>query len=430
MTEYLRQDEHERFKELSALSNSGTLSAGETAELSSHLQLCAACREIHEQYRLLAREGIPVLAAAFSEEEEDSLTWDSSATRKKLLARVRATEQESRLANERPSRTFASRFWNPAVLSSPRMVGTVAACLLLVVGVVGYQLGGYFETAVPNSIPSDAARVTRLELEKKSIETQLRTEEANRAQIEQDRLQKKEELVKVRARLRELENHLDALEAAKKEAAEQLQVLSQTHDLASAKLRDAEHTYQTEIATLRSERDKALAQSDALASRINELTVLTRDQERRLKEDEQYLASDRDIRELMGARKLYIADVFDVDSGSRTKKPSGRVFYTQGKSLIFYAFDLDRQSGVNTASIFQVWGQKDTAQEERARPMSLGILYMDSESNRRWVMRFDDPKQLAEIDAVFVTVEPRAGSQKPSSKPFLYALLRKEVNHP
>lgn len=113
MTEYLRQDEHERFKELSALSNSGTLSAGETAELSSHLQLCAACREIHEQYRLLAREGIPVLAAAFSEEEEDSLTWDSSATRKKLLARVRATEQESRIANERPSRTFASRFGIP-----------------------------------------------------------------------------------------------------------------------------------------------------------------------------------------------------------------------------------------------------------------------------------------------------------------------------
>jgi len=39
-------------------------------------------------------------------------------------------------------------------------------------------------------------------------------------------------------------------------------------------------------------------------------------------------------------------------------------------------------------------------------------------------MRFDDPKQLAEIDAVFVTVEPRGGSRKPTSKPFLYALLR------
>jgi hypothetical protein len=62
--------------------------------------------------------------------------------------------------------------------------------------------------------------------------------------------------------------------------------------------------------------------------------------------------------------------------------------------------------------------------------MNLGILYMDNESNRRWVLRFDDPKQLAEIDAVFVTIEPRGGSHKPTSKPFLYALLRKEVNHP
>jgi hypothetical protein len=55
---------------------------------------------------------------------------------------------------------------------------------------------------------------------------------------------------------------------------------------------------------------------------------------------------------------------------------------------------------------------------------------MDSESNRRWVLKINDPKQLAEIDAVFVTIEPRGGSQKPTGKPFLYALLRKEANHP
>jgi hypothetical protein len=46
------------------------------------------------------------------------------------------------------------------------------------------------------------------------------------------------------------------------------------------------------------------------------------------------------------------------------------------------------------------------------------------------VLRSDDPKHLAEIDAVFVTVEPRGGSQKPTGKPLLYALLRKEANHP
>jgi len=55
----------------------------------------------------------------------------------------------------------------------------------------------------------------------------------------------------------------------------------------------------------------------------------------------------------MGARKLYIADVFDVDSVSRTRKPFGRVFYTQNKSLVFYAFDLDHQPGVKNAASFR-----------------------------------------------------------------------------
>jgi len=47
------------------------------------------------------------------------------------------------------------------------------------------------------------------------------------------------------------------------------------------------------------------------------------------------------------------------------------------------------------ANTFQVWGQKETAQGEQALPLNLGILYMDNETNHRWVMRFDDPKQLA-----------------------------------
>jgi len=137
-------------------------------------------------------------------------------------------------------------------------------------------------------------------------------------------------------------------------------------------------------------------------------------------------ARDRDIRELMGARQLYIADVFDVSSDSRTRKPYGRVFYTKSKSLVFYAFDLDHQAGIKNAA-FQAWGRNESSQ---STPVNLGILYQDSEQNRRWVLRFDDPQQLAEIDAVFVTVEPNGGSNKPTGKPFLYASLRREPNHP
>jgi len=424
MTEYLRPDEHERFEELSALANTGTLSPGEMAELNGHLQLCLACRDIRDQYRLLAREGMPALAAAFSE-ERDFLPWDDTATRRKLLARVRAAEQPSNASSGRSLKSVGAGFYSSVLANSRWTRGALAACLLVLVGVGSYRVG----SGTQKAILVRNARFEKVDLDKRLAGAPVRAEERRSPLVEQDSL-KRDEIAKLRARLRELQNHIDALMAAQGQAEGQLQAVSQQRDQVSAQLRDAERAYQAEIVTLRSERDKMLSQMAPLESKIAELTVVNRDQERRLKDDEQYLASDRDIRDLMGARKLYIADVFDVDSGSQTKRPSGRIFYTQGKSLIFYAFDLDRQSGVNNASTFQVWGQKEMAQEEQARPMSLGVLYMDNESNRRWVMRFDDPKQLAEIDAVFVTVEPRGGSRKPSSKPFLYALLRKEVNHP
>jgi hypothetical protein len=291
--------DHPKFKELSALAGAGTLTPRELSKLNAHLESCEKCRTIARQYLILKTQGIPTLAATYSERQEQR-SWDEASTRQKLFARVRVDQQPRFEANN--GRSVAAR---PHLLRrvavNPFAQTIVAACLVITVGFGAYGLG---------------------------------------------------------------------------------------------------------------------------------LRAQNREQEHRLENTEQYLTSDRDIRELMEARKLYIADIFDVDGGSRTRKPFGRVFYTQGKSLIFYAFDLDRQSGIVNANTFQVWGQKETPQGEQALPMNLGILYMDNESNRRWVMRFDDPRRLAEIDAIFVTVEPHGGSQKPTSKPFLYALLRNEVNHP
>jgi hypothetical protein len=181
-----------------------------------------------------------------------------------------------------------------------------------------------------------------------------------------------------------------------------------------------------DLVNLRSEHEKAVRLSVSMESKVNQLTAVNKDQESKLKNDEQFLNSDRDIRELIGARRLYIADVYDVDSRSLTRKPFGRVFYTEGKSLIVYAFDLDHQQELKNADSFQAWGQR----QDRGKPLNLGIFYMDSESNRRWVLRVDDSSQLAGIDTMFVTVEPHGGSAKPTGKPFLYASLRKEANHP
>jgi len=241
------------------------------------------------------------------------------------------------------------------------------------------------------------------------------------------------EVARLREALHAAEMRSATMSAAKAQQDDEFRRVSEQRDQLVSQLHDAEQNYQlvqAELTTLRTEHDRLQLHTTSLQSKVEEVTASSRDLERRLRDDEGYLSSDRDIRELMGARKLYIADVFDVDSGSRTRKPFGRVFYTQSKSLIFYAFDLDHQPGVKSASAFQVWGQRDVESGQKDHATNLGILYMDSESNRRWVLRTDDSKQLAEIDAVFVTVEPHGGSQKPTGKPFLYALLRKEANHP
>jgi hypothetical protein len=240
--------------------------------------------------------------------------------------------------------------------------------------------------------------------------------------------------------MRTLQAHLTArqteteeLSKAREQAESQLSQVTIQRDQLSEQLRTARQAYDSvkaEVDGIRTERDRATLELVSLEARIKEITALNQEQEKRLKDNEQYLASDRDIRDLMSARNLYIADVFDVDGQSRTRKPFGRVFFTRGKSLLFYAYDLDQQPRLKSATAFQVWGQKETGQNETPRPVDLGILYLDNEANRRWFLRFDDPRTLSQIDAVFVTVEPHGGSRKPTGKPFLFATLLKEPNHP
>ena len=42
----------------------------------------------------------------------------------------------------------------------------------------------------------------------------------------------------------------------------------------------------------------------------------------------------------------------------------------------------------------------------------------------------DDPASVGNVDAVFVTVEPKGGSAKPTGKPLLFASLHIDPNHP
>lgn len=417
-----RLDDHQKFRELAVLAHRGTISEIEQLELNNHLRVCRACRQVSDEYSLISMVGMPFLAATLDQDREAE-RWDNRPTRDRLMARVQNIDDW-----DSPGLTAQAKFY-PQNTRFGWGLAALAACILLAVGASMYWMGVRTRVVATHTLLSSSAPLTAVENDGRG--ELIAAQKERLSQLESALAREQHEVLRLQEALQAAESHSAVTAVADARTAEQLRDTSAQRDKLASQLRGAEQSYQllqAELTTLRADHEKTLLRTTSLQTRVDELEASARDQDRRLKDDEQYLSSDRDIRELMGARKLYIADVFDVDSGSRTRKPFGRVFYTQNKSLVFYAFDLDRQPGIKNASAFQVWGQRDA--EEQNRATNLGILYMDSESNRRWVLKIDDPKQLAEIDAVFVTIEPRGGSQKPTGKPFLYALLRREANHP
>jgi hypothetical protein len=402
-------------------------------ELRSHLELCEECRELLLQYRSVATDGLAALAEQYSANGPADPAFDEASARERLMAAVRSEQKivQATTLVTLPSPSSVSR----KISAYPVVKMAIAAGLIFAMALGAYHLGALRPTRSTTNLTASYVqdRLQRLAEQKQAADKTLATQSDRLEQLQADNSAKELQLIKLRADLRSLEDRENGLQIASGQSEAQYRSLALQRDTLSTQLQALSQSYEaqkSELAILRSEHDKSAAHTASLEAKLDDLTSINRDQERQLKDAQQYLTSDKDIRELMGARKLYIADVFDVDGSSRTQKPFGRVFYTQGKSLIFYAFDLDREPGVVNASAFQVWGQRETPQGEQASPMNLGILYRDSESNRRWVMRFDEQKQLTDIDAVFVTVEPHGGSHKPTSKPFLYALLRNEANHP
>src|SRR3981081_11158 len=87
-----RLDDHQRFKELGALAQGGECSDSEWLELKRHLQTCGSCREACSEYSLIAKEGMPFLAAARGYPPECH-SWDEGSAWSELLSRIRGTEQ-------------------------------------------------------------------------------------------------------------------------------------------------------------------------------------------------------------------------------------------------------------------------------------------------------------------------------------------------
>lgn len=433
---------HEKFLELCAAATAGELTADEQAKLHAHLSSCPECRKAIAEYEVASRRMAASAALELDgKEPERDGNWSLENAENAFFQRLETEDRLREASSETQVDTanIGQRFtYRPSQFRWREVWMSLAAVVILALALAGTA----YRSGVKRG--TDIARTTNEPRKESnpSLKEQVNDADRERAALltkvgEQDRL-----IADLRKQLSEQEKIVSALRATDRQVGNANGVQptnpapsgagpqrEQQWAAARAKLADLQRA----IDDLTNQRDAVNSRAATLEARVGELTQILRNRDREVDQKEEQVAKlqellqyDRDVRELMGSRDLYMADVHDV-SKSGTAKTYGRVFYTTGKRLIFYAFDLDAQPSLQNASSFQAWGRRGP---DKLQARSLGIFYEDNASKKRWVLKANDPKALEDIDAVFVTVEPNGGSQHPSGKPLLFAYLGATPNHP
>ena len=431
----MSQFPHDEFLALCALSTSGELTQEERNRLQEHLPGCDTCREAMKQYDAVANSVIPVLTPA-PESLEAHPPWSQERAEIALFQRLMLEGEvgEDRMSEDQGRASkYVGKIPLTASQATWRNVWSLyfaGILLCIALGISAYQVGIRRGVKTASTMPIPAQDSVALEQqvsdaahEREVLRSQIGQRDKEIASLRRQQEQELAEMSRIRLVESQLKSDLESRHTGNPELLQQQSDLSQKLEAARTRTQDL----QDKLELLERQASEDRERATVLESRVSDMTRLLRDREATIDQQQELLAHDRDIRDLMGARDLYVAEVYDVERTGETKKPYGRLFYTKGKSLIFYAYDLDQQAGLKNATTFQAWGRRGPDWQQA---LNLGIFFVDNASKKRWVLRFDDPKALAQIDAVFVTVEPNGGSRKPSRKPLLFAYLHIDPNHP
>jgi hypothetical protein len=418
--------DHEHFRELASLALVGDLSPNEFAELTEHLRDCPSCQAAYSEFAQLTEHYLP-LGDRFPGRAKPPAI---GGLREAVLQQV---EQEgARISPEarRGPVTFRERWaqkleelrW--ALLPRAAHLAISAALLALVVA-AGFAFR--YDSAKDREIAKLRTDLSRTESGTGELQDKLRETADSQSQVARNAERLEQQLADAAAHATRLdEQHQQDLATI-----ETLQTRINQLDADKSQIAERASDSETELVSLRTQlRDVRAAAAEkeellvASEAEVSDLSNQLKGNQAALAQEQQLLAAGRDIRDLMGARNLHIIDVHDM-SAQGEARPFGRIFLTEGKRLIFYAYDLDTIKAKNVS--FQAWGQE---QDGSPTAVNLGILYMDDKAQSRWALKVEDPNLLTAINSVFVTVEPHGGTEKPTGKKLMYAYLRNPINHP
>jgi hypothetical protein len=400
---------HDRFEELTSLAAIRELSREEYEELEGHKASCAQCRELFE-------ETSSVATALFLSRSGAEEAGDSNSERHRRLRKA-----VSRQLPEVVSASVVERYRH--------LTAAAVAVAFLLGGGIGTAVGYRSRPATIANVSTGPSAGAAIQPTNTPVVTQKNDEPRLQAVIVD--LQRK--MDDKGRETRTLEEKLSASDQTSVQLQTRLdelqrQLSGQTQELAQAR---------KDLIAARGELTQARESVSASEAKISSLEYKLAVSEARLTEvtasverEQDMLSAGREIRDIMGARDLHIVDVIDRDGKGRVRKAFGRAFYTQGKSLIFYAFDLPTKNTADGKFVYAAWGSNSNNLTSKVAH-SLGIFYNDDQTQHRWAMKFDDPKVLDEIDTVFVTLEPAGKTfANPTGKPLLEAYFGTPPNHP
>jgi hypothetical protein len=400
----------------------GEISPADRQELIAHIEDCPSCQKMFEDLKdihatwLPEREGFEIKRSFAAESKVRQLILQRAATEGGSFS------EEARLPN------FPATQGTRRLSTYSYQLLAVAAAILVVVAGFAFRGHAAAPRAVSPTSPTQSAltsgqpsRAPQIEL----LREQLRDSEQTRTKLETELKGAQTDGQRLEQQLVQAEQHANTLQESTAVAGQEISMLQGQLDAARAdesKVAGRLAAFETSTSEAQIELALVEAENKDLHDKLDTQTAGV-DREREL------MADGREIRDLIAARNLHIIDVYDTSGEGQTQKSFGRVFYTEGKSLVFYAYDLPARRPTAKYA-FYAWGKRDVSGDVKVR--NLGIFYNDDQMQKRWVLKINDPTVLSEIDSVFVTLEKTDSGVEnaPTGKKLLSAYLGSPANHP
>jgi hypothetical protein len=416
---------HRYFEELCALATLGDLPPSEGQELETHLAECSECRHLSADFLRVHRAVVePVVQETeaiveSSRERVRAAMWTNIALVDKGSLNTRVDEPSAFSLSSPSKRGFRSPLWAGAM-----SVAVAASVMVSFFLGIRYDSGtrakphGVSAAKPPAVIPSAPA-------------TSSVTTDQSKPNLQDQNVKLAQALKEEQEQSKDLQQRLSSDDRALSQAIAAQESLRETIDQQTSAVKAT----QAELDTKKAALEQAQSANSSDGATIAGLQIQVRDLNSRLgtesanlDQERDLLSHGREIRDIIGARNLHIIDVYDTDTKGATRKPFARAFYTEGKSLVYYAYDLPQQRADEGKFSYVAWGENNG---KKPSIRKIGILFHDDQTQRRWSLNFSDPQTLREINSVFITLERTDDDlTQPKGKRMLTAYLGTAPNHP